>query len=80
MKKLSNTEAELKESVAYIKKRVLNFRRKNNKILLKALQTLRLNIFLLPFTEAATGGVLQEKMFLKISQNSQENTCARVLF
>ena len=28
--------------------------------------------------EAATGGILQEKMFLEISQNSQENTCARV--
>ena len=29
-------------------------------------------------TEATTGGVLSEKMFLEISQNSQENTCARV--
>ena len=28
--------------------------------------------------EAATGGVLWENMFLEISQNSQENTCARV--
>ena len=28
-------------------------------------------------TVAATGGVLLEKLFLKISQNSQENTCAR---
>ena len=28
-------------------------------------------------TEAATGGVLQEKMFLEISQNSQENIYAR---
>ena len=28
--------------------------------------------------DTATGGVLQKKrMFLKISQNSQENTCAR---
>ena len=27
-----------------------------------------------------TRGVLSEKMFLKISQNSQENTCARVSF
>ena len=27
--------------------------------------------------EAATGGVLYKKVFLKISQNSQENTCAR---
>ena len=30
--------------------------------------------------EAATGGVLGKKMFLKISQNSQGNTCARVSF
>ena len=28
--------------------------------------------------EAATGGVLEEMMFLEISQNAQENTCARV--
>ena len=32
----------------------------------------------LPVTEGATGGVLQEKLFLEISQNSQEETCARV--
>ena len=32
------------------------------------------------FTEAATRGVLQEKVFLGISQNSQENTCDRVSF
>ena len=31
-------------------------------------------------TEAATGGILLEGMFLKISQNSQESTCARVSF
>ena len=30
--------------------------------------------------EAATGGVLYKKVFLKISINSQENTCARVSF
>ena len=30
------------------------------------------------FTEAATRRVLSKKVFLKISQNSQENTCARV--
>ena len=30
--------------------------------------------------EAATGGVLHKKVFLKISQNSRENTCARVFF
>ena len=28
--------------------------------------------------EAATGGVLQEKVFLEILQNSQQNTCARI--
>ena len=31
-------------------------------------------------TTAATGGVLWKKVFLKISQNSQENNCARVSF
>ena len=30
--------------------------------------------------EAATGVVLWKKMFLKILQNPQENTCARVSF
>ena len=30
--------------------------------------------------EAAMGDVLREKVFLEISQNSQENTCARVSF
>ena len=32
------------------------------------------------YTEAATRGVLCKKVFLEISQNSQENTCARVSF
>ena len=32
------------------------------------------------FPETALGGVLQKKMFLKILQNSQENTSARVFF
>ena len=31
-------------------------------------------------SEATTEGVLHKKLFLKISQNSQENTCARVPF
>ena len=31
-------------------------------------------------TETATKGVLYKKVFLEISQNSQENTCARVFF
>ena len=30
--------------------------------------------------EVATGGVLYKKVFLEISQNSQENKCARVSF
>ena len=30
--------------------------------------------------EKATGGVLEKKLFLKISQNSKENTCAKVSF
>ena len=34
----------------------------------------------LPILEAATKGVLCKKLFLEISQNSQENTCARVSF
>ena len=32
------------------------------------------------YSEVATGGVLLKKVFLKISQNSQENTCASVSF
>ena len=31
-------------------------------------------------SEAATGGVLSKKVFLDISQNSQENTYARASF
>ena len=31
-------------------------------------------------SEAATVGFLKKKIFLKISQNSQDNTCARVCF
>ena len=37
----------------------------------------RLVLACLP-AETATGGVLQKKVFLKISQNSQENTCIGV--
>ena len=33
------------------------------------------NIGSIKVPEVATGGVLQEKVFLKISQNSQQNTC-----
>ena len=35
---------------------------------------------IIAYTEAATGGVLYEKVFLESSKNSQENTCARVSF
>ena len=31
-------------------------------------------------SEAATGGVLWKKVFLEISQNSHQSTCARALF
>ena len=31
-------------------------------------------------SEVATGGVLLEKVFLEIPQNSQENTCGKVSF
>ena len=34
--------------------------------------------FAIIYTETATGGVLFEKIYLEISQNLQENTCARV--
>ena len=30
--------------------------------------------------EAPTGGVLEEKVFIEILQNSQENTCVKVSF
>ena len=35
---------------------------------------------LLEVIEAATGVVLQKNVFLEISQNSQEDTCAKVSF
>ena len=37
--------------------------------------TSRRLLLLFRFSEAATGGPLWKKVFLKISQNSQENTC-----
>ena len=36
--------------------------------------------FILPLAEAATGGVLWEKVLLEILQNSQEKICTRVYF
>ena len=44
---------------------------------------LEFNVFHLPnlrLPEAATRSDLRRKVFLEISQNSQENTCARVSF
>ena len=32
------------------------------------------------YLEVATGGVLKKKLFLKVSQNSQENNCVGVSF
>ena len=37
-------------------------------------------MFMKARAEAATGGVLQKKVFLEISQKSQENTCAKDTF
>ena len=42
--------------------------------------TLKVYLYMHESTEAATRRVLCKKVFLEISQNSQENTCARVLF
>ena len=39
-----------------------------------------LNNSLILATDTATRGVLWKKLFLEISQNSQENTCARVSY
>ena len=63
-------------------------KREISKILQENLQPCHMSIFfyfawILIFTlnmEAATGGVLLEKLILKISQISQENTCVRVSF
>ena len=41
---------------------------------------LRTATFSFSFSEAATGGVLWKKVFLKISQNSRENTGNKVSF
>ena len=40
----------------------------------------QLSILMIYCSEATTGGVLWKKVFLKISQNSQENTCVEVSF
>ena len=38
------------------------------------------NNYFIKLTKAASGGVLQKKMFVKISQCSQENACVEVSF
>ena len=44
------------------------------------LQLVDLDLSLPLIQKRLSGGVLSEKVFLEISQNSQENTCARVSF
>ena len=41
---------------------------------------LAVSSFIIKPSEAATRGVLFKKVFLEISQNSQENACARASF
>ena len=54
---------------------------KKTVIIIDTLNLIRFTtIWEVKYREAATGGILQKKVFLKISQNSQENTCARVSF
>ena len=48
--------------------------------LLKKFSLLKQSTKSMNYSEVATGGVLQEKVFLEISQKSQENTCDRVSF
>ena len=47
---------------------------------LKNKEVLDIKVVMVVPIEAAAGGVLWKKVFLKISQNSLENTCARVFF
>ena len=42
--------------------------------------TLSTQVMKILIAEAASRGVLFKEVFLEISQNSQENTCARVSF
>ena len=53
-------------------------------VLTEHLRWLLLKCFILTvrevLTEAATGGALYKKVFLKVSQDSQENTSARASF
>ena len=54
------------------------------RLILHALETgyirKRFHMMQATWSKTATGGVLLKKVFLKISQNSQEDTCARVSF
>ena len=60
-------------------KKMINKRILPRKWLLDILKhTLKINITKCP--KATTGGVLSKSVFLKISQKSQENTCAGVSF
>ena len=45
-----------------------------------AYMTMIMMLLKLVYTEAAARGVLSKKVFLKMSENSQVNTCARVSF
>ena len=49
-------------------------------IFFSASQIISYNLIRFLFKEAATWGVPQKKVFLEISQNWQENTCAIVSF
>ena len=51
-----------------------------NSCIILALLFLLLSCKKQEFLEVNTGGVLQKKLLLKISQHSQENPCAEVFF
>ena len=51
-------------------------KQRNNKGVIKLI----LSVPYVEVAEATNGGVLCKKVFLKISYNSQEKTCARVSF
>ena len=54
--------------------------RTKTNVVLSLLLTLKVFSILISGLEAATGGVLLKKVFLKISQNLHENTCTTVSF
>ena len=61
------------------KKLLVRQTRLQNSYLISYLISCLIGLFL-KSAEAASGGVLQEKVFLKISQTSQESTCVGVIF